>query len=524
MTSTLPDMLNAIAAEGGSKLACPEGERTYAELRDSSARVASGLQRMGVGHGDRVALYSENGFAWLALMFACARLGAIAVAVNSKFRSTEVSDIVTRAGCSVICLPGDDPVFRDTLAACETLGALKSAVWLWGQPDTTSEPLAALTHTTFEDLDSAPAMTGHHADPDTGCMIFTTSGTTSKPKFVLHRQSALIAHGRNVARAAGIGVSDTVFQLPPFCGTFGLSTTFSALATGAGLVIPRMFTPDEGVRSIARTGATHTMATNDGLKLLIDADPDGNHLKTLRYVGMAATNPVLGPMCREGDARGITVSGMYGSSEVQAIISLQSRDASTEDRQYQGGALVSDRARVRVCDPQTGKQLDPGETGEIEIHAPDSQMIGYFGNPEATANAFREDGFFRTGDFGYMMEDGRFVFLGRMGDSLRLGGFLVDPREIEMEVETLPGVAEAQVVGIETPRGLRPVAFVIAGDVDMPDEEAMKALLSGRLAKFKVPVRFHVVDDFPKTVSANAVKIQKGKLREMAQTLSAPAT
>ena len=143
-------------------------------------------------------------------------------------------------------------------------------------------------------------------------------------------------------------------------------------------------------------------------------------------------------------------------------------------------------------------------------------MVAYFGDPDATAAAIGEDGYYRSGDLGYTTGDGRFVFLTRMGDSLRLGGFLTSPLEIEGVVQQFPGIAACQVVGVPGSSGLLPIAFVILAPGATLDEAALRAHVGAKLAKFKVPQRVFPIDAFPVTPGANATKIQKGKLREIA--------
>ena len=146
-------------------------------------------------------------------------------------------------------------------------------------------------------------------------------------------------------------------------------------------------------------------------------------------------------------------------------------------------------------------------------------MVCYHDNPDATVNAFTGDGYYRSGDLGHTLADGRFVFLTRMGDALRLGGFLVSPAEIEATVQEMPGIAACQVVAVPRAEGLVPVAFVILQHGAALDEEALIARVAARLARYKVPRRVFPVDAFPVTPGANATKIQKGKLREMAEAL-----
>jgi fatty-acyl-CoA synthase len=149
------------------------------------------------------------------------------------------------------------------------------------------------------------------------------------------------------------------------------------------------------------------------------------------------------------------------------------------------------------------------------MHSP-TLFKGYFNNPLATKEAFTEDGFFKTGDLGYVRADGSFVYQSRMGDTMRIGGFLVDPSEIEHVLAEQPEIQSAQVVGIEIEGKLRPVAFVIKATSEEPSVPSILNNVAAQLAKFKVPARLWFVDEFPATASANGLKFQRVKLREMA--------
>jgi fatty-acyl-CoA synthase len=192
-----------------------------------------------------------------------------------------------------------------------------------------------------------------------------------------------------------------------------------------------------------------------------------------------------------------------------------------------GGTPVSPKTSVRVRDPESGQLLPPGEQGELEVKGP-SMMLEYLGDPEATAKTLTEDGFIRTGDLGTMDGDdvGRnaFTYLSRMGDTLRLGGYLVAPEEIANFLEGHVSVAGAQVVGVDgVPgrRGTQAVAFVIPAALSTYSESELQAHCAAGLAKFKVPARIFAVEAFPVTESANGVKVQRGKLRELAQSMIA---
>jgi fatty-acyl-CoA synthase len=161
--------------------------------------------------------------------------------------------------------------------------------------------------------------------------------------------------------------------------------------------------------------------------------------------------------------------------------------------------------------------LPPGRSGELCFRAP-SRFAGYLGDEAATQRATTADGFFRSGDLGHLDGDG-FVYEARLGDTLRLGGFLVNPEEIEGFMVTLPGVAGAQVVAARKGAEAVPVAFVTARPGTHLDEAELLAQCRQHIARFKVPARIVVVDAFPTTASPNGIKIQRVRLREMANDL-----
>ncbi|MGY3651728.1 acyl-coenzyme A synthetase/AMP-(fatty) acid ligase [Bradyrhizobium sp. LM4.3] len=210
--------------------------------------------------------------------------------------------------------------------------------------------------------------------------------------------------------------------------------------------------------------------------------------------------------------------GLYGSSEVQALFSIARASDGFADRIEGGGWPISPDTRVRVRDTETGELAAQGVSGEIEISAP-SRFLGYYNNPEATRDAITADGFFRTGDIGRLRADGSFVYETRAGDAMRLGGFLVAPGEIEDELKSCPGVADAQVVAVDLKGQARCVAFVIPAQEphhEPPRQEALITRLRERLAGYKVPARIYIVEAFPVTDSANGIKIQRARLRAMA--------
>jgi fatty-acyl-CoA synthase len=494
---------------------------TYAALADEAARLAAGLRSIGVGAGDRVALWLPNLPAWLTTFFACGRLGAIAVAVNTRFRGHEVQDIISRAGCkAVVFWPGFRRIdFPGILAECDpgALSVLTHAV-AYAEGD---ERIPGQVHgkpvIAYRALVGGGPLREEAGRPESGCVIFTTSGTTKAPKFVLHDQRTVLRHARDVAVAFGYEAPDTrVLVTAPLCGVFGFTSVMGALAAAAPVVMFPTFDAGESAQAVLRHGVTHTHASDEMIGRMLEAVPGTPAFPGARFFGYASFSPAYADLPQRAEARGLTVVGVYGMSEVQALVARQDAAAPLGERRLAGGRCVAPEARVRARDVESGVIQPHGVAGELEIRVP-SCMVGYFGDEAATRAAFTADGYLRTGDLGYSTAEDAFVFLTRLGDALRLGGFLVSPAEIEDVLQTHPSVAAAQVVGVETAAGTKAFAFVIVNSGESFDEGALTGYCAARIAKFKVPVRLQPVDAFPVTPGSNATKIQKAKLRELAQ-------
>lgn len=537
MTATLATFLDASAARAsGSADARPaliDRDRpiSAARLADEAARLATGLRSLGVGRGDRVALWLPDVPAWLATFFACGRLGAIAVSVNTRFRSGELADIVGRSGCKAIVFwPGFRNVdFAGILndADAASFGALAHAIAYeeGGSEHEAGAGLAREIHgrpvIAYRDLTAHAPMDADEGAPDAGCVIFTTSGTTRAPKFVLHDQRTVLRHGHDVAQVFGYTAPDACVMITaPLCGVFGFTNAMAALAAPAPLVMRPTFEPEPAVRAMLRHRVTHTHASDELISRMLDVAEGTPAFPSVRFVGYANFTAAHADLPQRAQDRGLKLVGLYGMSEVHALCALQDPDAPLAQRIVDGGRLVAPEGRVRARDPETGELLPHGTAGELELKVP-SCMVGYYGDPQATRAAFTDDGFLRTGDLGHTVDERSFVFLARMGDSLRLGGFMVSPAEIEGVLLTHPAVKAAQVVGVNAPAGPRAFAFVIPAEGADFDEGEVIAHCAARIAKFKVPVRVRTIDAFPVTPGANATKIQKARLRDIAQAVLA---
>jgi len=518
---TVPGLL-AAAARTPQAPAYIQGDLTlsFADLDRQSRQAAAGLAALGVGKGDRVALWLPNVPAWPILYLACCHLGAIAVAVNTRFRAVEVADIVSRSGAKVLaCWPGFKQIdFLGILGEIDpaSLSGLQAVVVYGDAPATPPRALERLRLIDYAALlDHAP-LEDSAAHADAPCNIFTTSGTTKAPKFVLHRQGAIAAHAARVARVFGFAEKETCGLLMlPFCGVYGFCQAMANWAAGAPLVVMELFDIERANALIERHRITYLLGSDEMYDKLLAANPNEIAWPSVRWGGYAGFNTSLLDVVERAETRGLTLVGLYGMSEVQALFARQSLDAPAAERKEGGGALASPLAQVRIRDPETGKLLGHNEAGEIELSGP-SLMVGYFQNEDATRETMLPDGFIRTGDLGMTYPDGRFAFLTRMGDVLRLAGFLVSPAEIENHIQNFDGIEASQVVAVARPEGVRAVAFVVLKPGATFDEAAIIAHCRAGLANYKVPAAVIPVEDFPRTPSANGAKIQRNKLRDMA--------
>ena len=507
--STLSALIERQCSERPRSLAFVEGERQfgYADLAARARGAAAWLAAQGIGPGDQVAVWLVNRNEWLALLFGLSSLGATLVAVNTRFRTAELEYLLARSRARLL-------VMQREFRGIDFGGILKSV-------DAQRVPAVAEIGNALDWDARAPA--AQAARPDALAALFTTSGTTRGPKLVMHPQRTLALHAQRVASALGLDQPGArLLGVMPYCGVFGLCGALGALAGGAPIVNLEAADGNAAADLVRRHAVTHMFASDELYRRMGEAVAGHDPFPSARMFGYAAFQPGAMELARAAWARRIPLFGLYGSSELQALFSAQPAALPLEERIEAGGRAASPDAQVRVRDLESGRLARTGESGEIEIRAPTS-FVGYLDDPQATAEAMTEDGFFRTGDVGRLRADGTFVYETRKGDAIRLGGFLVNPAEIEDLLKRVPGIADAQVTAVEIGNQMRCVAFAIPAQGAAPAEAAVVAAARAIMAGYKVPARVWFVDAFPVTQSANGTKIQRARLREMAQERLAQA-
>ncbi|MDH4402375.1 MAG: AMP-binding protein [Burkholderiaceae bacterium] len=521
------------------------------------------LGQQGVKRGDHVAVWLINRVEWLAIFFALARLGATLVAVNTKYRSHEVHYILANSHAQFLILQLNFRKidFAEVIKGVDAsnLTHLKTIMMvdaddntpptLLGRPvvrflptlakpsaRSSSDPPKAFSdasqqRTTVDSFEQTQPDTHAFAQPepnsdhtqsstleDLPVIFFTTSGTTKGPKLVVHTQKTLSEHVRHIATGYQFGApGDALLTALPLCGVYGLDSALAAIAARMPVVLMDFFDVASASQLIKQHQITHIFGSDEMLRRFAEQNPEPIAFTSLKLFGFAAFSARFIELAQELIPRGFPMRGLYGSSEVHSLFSAQHPELPLEERVLGGGTPAAGaRTSVRVRDPDTLELCAAGLSGELEIKAP-TLFKGYFNNPEATAQAFTEDGYFKTGDLGYLRGDGSFVYQSRMGDTMRLGGFLVDPTEIEDVLAAQPDIESAQVVGVEINGQPRAVAFAIAKNKQCPpDTSATLKGVAKTLAAFKIPAHLWFVDEFPTTASANGQKFQRVKLRELA--------
>lgn len=492
---------------------------SHTELRRRAIAVADQLTGLGLGPGDLIGAFLPNRPSWIVVALAASRCGVGVIGLNTRFRHTELEHLLAVADIDVVVVP-DEFLGIESASLFESLARDVRLI-------VDADPVAPIP-------DGAVRLAGHQqesapngavrANVDDPLIGFTTSGTTGFPKIAVHDTGGTVAHLDHVIDAFGLDADSRSLVPLPLCGTFGFITAFAPVLAGGACVLQETWDPAEAVRLMAEHRITMFNGA-DTMLLAMLAEPAITSVDSWTtgvfadFANAAADTVAVADRVMKGR---LPLSGVYGSSEGFALMCRWDPSASASERARNGGRLIHESMSVRACDPETGATLPHGEPGELQFLGP-NLVDGYLNNPEASAAAFSDDGWFRSGDLGHTVDADSFVFLARLGDSLRLRGFLCDPSEIEHHLECHPSVDLAQVVGAHRPgHGDVAVAFVrLMADAPRTSSTSTDLATHCRngLANYKWPEHIVLVDDFPVTDGPNGIKIRKVDLREQAQLL-----
>ncbi len=467
---------------------------SYGDLMARTGQMANVLLSRGVRPGDRVAAQTEKSVAGLVLYLAAVRAGAVYLPLNTAYTLNELEYFIGDAEPAlVVC----DPARAEGIGAIAAkIGANVETLDADGQGSLTQA--AATVTAEFE--------TAERADDDLAAILYT-SGTTGRSKGAMLTHDNLASNSLSLVDYWRFTDKDVLIHALPIYHTHGLfvASNVTLFARAAMIFLPK-FDPELIIRLMAR--ATVMMGVPTFYTRLLQSPALTKESTKHMRLFVSGSAPLLADTHREWFARtGHAVLERYGMTETN----MNTSNPYDGDRVPGAVGHALPGVSVRVTDPETGKELAPETIGMIEVKGP-NVFKGYWRMPEKTKAEFRDDGFFITGDLGKIDGKGYVHILGRGKDLVISGGFNVYPKEIESEIDAMPGVIESAVIGVPHADFGEGVTAVLVCDKGAEvDEASVLKALDGRLAKFKMPKRVFVVDELPRNAMG---KVQKNILRD----------
>jgi malonyl-CoA/methylmalonyl-CoA synthetase len=467
---------------------------SYGDLIARSGQMANVLVERCVKPGDRVAVQVEKSVANIVLYLATVRAGAVYLPLNSAYTLNELDYFIGDAEPSVVvCDPakaeGLAPIAAKVRATVETLG-----------------PDGKGSLTEVADKARTAFTTVARASDDLAAILYT-SGTTGRSKGAMLTHDNLASNSLSLVDYWRFTDKDVLIHALPIYHTHGLfvATNVTLFARASMIFLPKL-DPDLIIKLMARATALMGVPTFY-TRLLQNPALSRETTKHMRLF-ISGSAPLLAETHREWSARtGHAVLERYGMTETN----MNTSNPYDGERVPGAVGFPLPGVSVRVTDPETGKELPREAIGMIEVKGP-NVFKGYWRMPEKTKSEFRDDGFFITGDLGKIDAKGYVHILGRGKDLVISGGFNVYPKEIESEIDAMPGVVESAVIGVpHADFGEGVTAVLVRQPGASIDEAAVLKGLEGRLAKFKMPKRVFVVDELPRNTMG---KVQKNILRD----------
>lgn len=544
--TTLGDLLDERAETCGDQeaLVFPDRRVTFRGLRDRARVMAKVLVGVGVRPGDRVGLLLPASVDLLALLFGAATIGAVAVPINARFKASELRHVVVHSGMSVLvaapatsggsdlralldeALAGLEDQTPDVDLALPAAPELRRVVVLGedgagaGCGGGGSRPLvdleAAAAHVSDDDIEGF-RIAVRVRDP---AVLVYTSGTTAAPKGAKLSHEALVRLAQGITERMALTAADRVWTAIPLFHGGGITFALSAVTAGCPFVHPGFFDPTTTPAYLERERITVALAAFETIWLPVLNCPDFavRDLSPIRLV-MAVGVPERLKAMAERLPHAVHVS-CVAMTESSAFLTLNRLDDPADARTSTGGHPMPGMT-CRVVDPETGADLPPGRPGELLFRGPNT-FDGYFRDPDATAAAFDDGGWFHTGDVAVADAEGRLTFHSRLKDMLKVGGENVSAAEVEGYLLGHPAVGIVAVVAAPDAHYVEvPAAFIQLVPGAEATERELIEFCVGRIASFRVPRYVRFVTEWP----MSGTKIRKVELRSMiAQELADAGT
>jgi len=491
----------------------PTGQRwTYAELAADVDALALGLLEMGIAKGDRVGIWAPNCAEWTLTQYATAKIGAILVNINPAYRARELEFVLNQSGSTLLIaaakLKTSDyaGMIAEVRPRCPEL---KTVVLLG------SAPWQALLETGRR-LDRG-ALDAIELDTDDPINIQYTSGTTGFPKGATLSHHNILNNGFFVGELCNYTEDDRICIPVPFYHCFGMVMgNLAATSHGACMVIPApSFDPVATLQAVQDERCTSLYGVPTMFIAQLSspdfADYDLSSLRTGIMAGSPCPVEVMKQVIEQMSMTEVSIC--YGMTETSPV-STQTRADDSLDRRVSTVGRVGPHLEVKVIDPETGRTVPRGRPGELCTRGY-SVMLGYWEQPDKTAEAVDAAHWMHTGDLAVMDADGYLAITGRIKDMVIRGGENVYPREIEEFLYTHPDILDAQVIGVPDAKfGEELMVWVrLRAGAPALTAEALREFCVGQLAHYKIPRYVHVVEEFPMTVTG---KVRKVEMRERA--------
>ncbi len=485
---------------------------TYRQLKGRVDRLARGLIGLGLAKGDRLGMWSPNNAEWVYVQFAAAKAGVILVNINPAYQTEELRFALSQSGCrALVSAPGfKSSDYTAMLATVRpSLPELEHVVFL-GTPDW-EELLAAGDRVSADDL-AARGATLTNVDP---INIQYTSGTTGFPKGATLSHRNILNNGHFLGEGFRYTEADRVCIPVPFYHCFGMVIgNLANLTHATTTVLPApSFDPLSTLQALEAERCTSLLGVPT-MFIAVLGHPEFHNfdLSSLR-TGMMAGSPcpieVMKQCVDEMHMNEVTIG--YGMTETSPVSTQTSPDDPLEKRVASVGRVLP-HIQVKGIEPTAGITVGRNEPGELCTKGY-SVMLGYWNEPQKTAEAIDADSWMHSGDLAVMDDAGYVSIVGRIKDMVIRGGENIYPREVEEFLYTHPDIVDVQVVGVPDPKyGEELVAWVRLREGAALTRDDVAAFCAGRIAHFKIPRYLHVTEEFPMTVTG---KIQKYKMREV---------